>query len=126
MIVGLGIDIIEINRIAEVYQKHPERFLRKILTDREESYCLQFADPLPEIAARFAAKEAFSKAIGTGMTRGVIWKDIEVIKDPGLPPRIHLKGEAKEWTDRLGINNIHLSLTHSEKNAAAVVTVEKD
>ena len=126
MIVGLGIDIIEIKRIALVYQKRPERFLRKILTEREKSYCRQFADPLPEIAARFAAKEAFSKAIGTGITRGVIWRDIEVIKDPGRPPRIHLEGEAKKWADRLGITNIHLSLTHTVKNAAAVVTVEKD
>lgn len=126
MIVGLGIDIIEIGRIAEVYHKYPVRFPGKILTEREESYCRQFADPLPEIAARFAAKEAFSKAIGTGMTRGTIWKDIEVTRDPGKPPGIHLSGEAKKWAERLGINNIHLSLTHTEKNAAAVVTVEKD
>jgi holo-[acyl-carrier protein] synthase len=126
MIVGLGIDMIEIDRIAEVYHKYPDRFPGKILTEQEASYCRQFADPLPEIAARFASKEAFSKAIGTGMTRGTIWKDIEVIKDPGKPPRIHLSGKAKNWAERLGINNIHLSLTHTDKNAAAVVTVEKD
>jgi holo-[acyl-carrier protein] synthase len=125
MIVGLGIDIIEIARIGEVFRKYPDRFPGKILTEQEQAYCRQFADPLPEIAARFAAKEAFSKAIGTGMTRGTVWKDIEVIKEPGKPPRIHLNGEAKKWTERLGINNIHLSLTHTEKNAAAVVTVEK-
>lgn len=125
MIVGLGIDIIEIARIREVYHKYPDRFPGKILTEQEQSYCRQFADPIPEIAARFAAKEAFSKAIGTGITRGTVWKDIEVVKEPGKPPRIHLSGKAKKRSERMEINNIHLSLTHTENNAAAVVTVEK-
>ena len=125
MIVGLGIDIIEIDRIAKARERWTERFMRRILTDGERKYCGKFADPAPEIAARFAAKEAFTKAIGTGITRGVGWKDIEVIKERGKPPFLRVRGRALEFANLRGINNIHLSLTHAQKYAAAVVVVEK-
>ena len=125
MIVGLGIDIIELKRVAEAMKRHPERFIKRVLLEKEWEYCRQFRDPTPEVAARFAAKEAFSKAIGTGITRGVSWRDIEVVKDPGTPPRIRVTGCAAKWAEKLGGNNIHLSLSHSEQYAAAVVTLEK-
>jgi len=124
MIVGLGIDIIELDRIRFSLERYGKRFIRHVLTGAEWDYCRQFKTPVPEVAARFAAKEAFSKAIGTGITRGVVWRDIEVIKDRGKPPRIRVKGKALEHANRLGVSNIHLSLTHAEKYAAAVVTIE--
>ena len=125
MIIGIGIDIIEIDRIAAAYAKSGERFTRRILTPLEKEYCLQFTNPVPEIAARFAAKEAFSKAIGTGISRGVAWRQIEVVKDRGRPPRIRVTGRAAEVLARLEGGNIQLSLTHAEAYAAAVVTIEK-
>jgi len=125
MILGLGIDLVEIERIARSVERHPDRFVSYILTEKEQEYCRQYKDPAPEIAARFAAKEAFSKALGTGITKDIRWLDIEVIKDPEGPPRIQLKGVAQEKAQEMGINNIHLSLTHTKHYAAAVVTVEK-
>jgi len=125
MILGLGIDLVEIERIANALVKYPDNFVNYILTKQEQNYCRQFKDPAPEIAARFAAKEALSKALGTGITNGIRWHDIEVIKDPEKPPRISLKGQAGEKALEMGINNIRLSLTHTKHYAAAVVTAEK-
>lgn len=125
MILGLGIDLVEIERIARSVERHPDRFVSYILTEKEQEYCRQFKDSAPEIAVRFAAKEALSKALGTGITKDIRWLDIEVIKDPEGPPRILLKGKAEEKALKMGINNISLSLTHTKHYAAAVVTVEK-
>lgn len=125
MIVGLGIDIIEISRVRKVYLRYPQRFLQKVLTPGERKYCNQFEDPVPEIAARFAAKEAFSKAIGTGMHKGVHWKLIEVVKERGEPPRIKTHGTATKHAERLGMNNIHMTITHTDRYAAVVVIGEK-
>jgi len=125
MILGLGIDLVEIERIAKALEKYPDRFIFYILTEQEQEYCRQYKDAAPEIAARFAAKEALSKALGTGITKDIRWLDIEVIKDPEGPPRIRLNGKAEQKALEMGINNIHLSLTHTKHYAAAVVTVEK-
>jgi len=125
MIKGLGIDMVEIERIERILKKNPRGFLKRILTEQEREYCLKFRNPAPEVAARFAAKEAFTKAIGTGITRGVSWKHIEVVKERGAPPRIRVQGKAREIANSLEVNNIHLSLTHTARYAAAVVTIEK-
>ena len=94
MAVGVGVDIIEVKRVEEVIRKRGERFLERVFTPHEIAYCRQRRHPWPSFAARFAAKEAALKALGTGWARGVTWKDVEVFRISGDPPRIRLRGKA--------------------------------
>ena len=112
-----GVDIIEIERIRGVVERWGERFLRRIYTDGEISYCRGRAQNL---AARFAAKEATMKALGTGV-RGVSWKDIEVVRDQGGAPSIRLYGRAVSRANKLGVKELALSLSHSRSYAVAFV-----
>ena len=112
-----GVDIIEIDRIRGVAERYGQRFLRRIYTDRESAYCKGRA---PQLATRFAAKEAVMKALGTG-TRGVRWRDIEVVRGAGGPPTIRLHGTALERARRLGIEHLAVSLSHSQVYAVAFV-----
>jgi len=115
-----GIDIIEIHRIKDVYLKYPERFMKKVFTNHEISYC---RGRYPQIAARFASKEAVMKALGTGI-RGVPWKSIEVYRARGKAPEIILHGNAKKKAQELGINRISISISHSRNYAVASVVAE--
>ena len=115
-----GIDIIEIDRIAGVQNRFPKRFLKKIYTPREISYCRQRP---PQLASRFAAKEATMKALGTGV-RGIPWKSIEVIREKGKAPTVVLYGPAKRKAEALGIVRFSLSLSHSKNIAIASVIGE--
>ena len=115
-----GIDIIEINRIVDVKKRFNKRFLKKIYTDKEILYC---KDRGPQLASRFAAKEAMMKALGTGI-KGIPWKSIEVVRERGKAPKILLHGAAKKKAKELKIYNIALSLSHSKKFAVASVIVE--
>ena len=117
-----GIDMIEIPRIAGVLARYPERFLDKIYTEGEQRYS---RGRPPQLASRFAAKEAVMKALGTGV-RGVPWKDIEVTRRPGHAPEVRLHGKAKERADRMGIFRLALSLSHSREMAIASVVAEAD
>lgn len=119
-IVGLGIDATDIPRIRETYQKYGERFLRRVFTDTEVAYCLRRRDPAPHLAGRFAAKEAGMKAIGTGHTRGVLWRDIEVVRGGG-PPQLRFHGAAAAHAEALGVRRSLLTITHSETLAFAQV-----
>ena len=89
MIVGIGNDLMEIERIRQAHQRWGDRFLRKIFTEAEREYAARKSDPFPSLAARFAAKEAGAKALGTGIARGVYWKDIEVLRARGQAPTLH-------------------------------------
>lgn len=115
-----GVDIIEIRRIQQVAEKYGERFLRRIYTEREIAYCHGRA---PQLASRFAAKEAAMKALGTGL-RGVRWWDIEVVRERGCAPSIQLHGTARARAERLGIGHLAVSLSHSEEYAVAFVVGE--
>lgn len=115
-----GVDIIEISRIGDVAARYGQRFFRRIYTQRELDYCRGRA---PQLASRFAAKEAVMKALGTGV-RGVRWRDIEVVRAPGRAPTIQLHGSALERANMLGIDHMAVSLTHSKGHAAAVVVAE--
>jgi holo-[acyl-carrier protein] synthase len=121
-ILGLGFDATDIPRIREVYQHYGERFLRRILTEGEIAYCTRRRDPVPHIAGRFAAKEAAMKALGTGHSRGVLWKDIEVVRHAG-PPRLLLHGGAARHATSLGVQSSLLTITHSDALAMAQVLV---
>jgi holo-[acyl-carrier protein] synthase len=124
MILGSGIDIVEIDRIEESVQRFGERFLHRIFTPAEQAYCLRKRRAAESFAARFAAKEAGAKALGTGMSRGVHWLEIEVAREPGGRPTLRFHGRAAEIAARMGVAHITLSLTHSAAIAMASVTLE--
>lgn len=112
-----GVDAVEIERIAEVLRRHGDRFLRRIYTAQEIAYC---RGRVRELAARFAAKEALSKALGTGM-RGIRWRELEVVPDHRGKPHVKLHGAAEHRAAELGIRELAVSLTHSETLAIASV-----
>jgi holo-[acyl-carrier protein] synthase len=120
-IIGLGVDLTDIPRIAAAYQRYGDRFLRRIFTDGEIAYCMRRRDPVPSLAGRFASKEAAMKALGTGQARGVLWKDIEVVRAPGGPPQLRLHGGAARRAEAMGITKSLLTITHSESLAMAQV-----
>jgi holo-[acyl-carrier protein] synthase len=124
MLVGTGIDLIEIDRIAESIERYGDRFLRRIYTPGEIAYCQRKKEAAESFAARFAAKEAGAKALGTGIQHGVAWKEIEVRRQPGQRPTLHFSGRAAEIAIRLGVENISLSLTHNNSVAMASVHLE--
>ena len=119
-IVGLGIDATDIPRIAAAIERYGDRFLSRILTDEELAYCRRRRDPVPHVAGRFAAKEAGMKAIGTGHSRGVLWRDIEVVRRGG-PPQLRFHRAAGEHFARLGAERALLTITHSQALAIAHV-----
>ena len=124
MIVGLGVDITEVDRIQSAIETSGERFLRRIYTPAERAYCEQFKNKYERFAGRFAAKEAAMKALGTGWRRGVRWVDFEVVREAGGRPTISLGGAAKEIAAQLGVKRISLSITHTSVQALAQVIFE--
>lgn len=124
MIVGTGIDIAEVPRIAEAIQRHGERFLHRVFTEGEISYCDSKANRIERYAARFAAKEAGMKALGTGWNHGVRWRDVEVARQPGGRPTIIFHGKAAEFAAKLGTKNVALSISHTAEQAIAQVILE--
>ena len=119
-IIGLGFDATDIPRIAKAYATYGERFLRRVFTDAEIAYCMRRRDPAPSLAGRFASKEACMKALGTGHSRGVLWKDIEVIRHGG-PPQLQLHGGAARRASEMNVRRSLLTITHSETLAMAQV-----
>ena len=124
MIVGTGIDIAEVPRIAESIARFGERFIRRVFTEGEIRYCDTKANRFERYAARFAAKEAAMKALGTGWNNGVRWRDVEVIREPGRRPTIKFHAKAAEVATRLNARNISLSITHTAEQAMASVILE--
>ncbi len=124
MIVGIGIDVVEIDRFRAVIGRQGERFVRRVFTLNEQEYCRSHRDPAPHYAARFAAKEAAFKALGTGWAKGVSWLDVEVTRKRAEAPTLHLHGAAFVHGNGLGVGKIHLSLSHSETLAVAMVVLE--
>jgi len=125
MIVGTGIDIAEVPRVAEAIERYGQRFLQRIFTEGEIRYCESKANRVERYAARFAAKEAGMKALGTGWNHGVRWRDIEVRRQPGGRPTLEFHGKAGEFASNMGVTNIALSLTHTAEEAMAHVILEK-
>ena len=124
MILGLGIDLVEIERIRRAYDRFGERFLARVLVKLEIDYCLSQKDPAPSIAARFAAKEAVSKALGTGIGLSLGWQDIEIKRLASGMPTVGLTGAGAALMSQWGARSVHLSLTHTATHAAAVAVVE--
>ena len=124
MIVGTGIDIAEVDRIAASIERFGRRFLERVFTPEEIRYCESKANKAERYAGRFAAKEAAMKALGTGWNHGVRWRDCEVARMPGGRPTIHFHGKAAEFAAKLGANHAALSLSHTQEQAIAHVILE--
>ena len=124
MIVGTGIDIIETIRIQEAMERHGERFCRRIFSPGEITYCEKFKNRAERYAARFAAKEAAFKALGTGWREGVRWRDVEVVHQPSGKPELVLTGRAAERAQQLGVTRTAVSISHADHYAVAQVVFE--
>jgi len=125
MILGIGIDLTETRRIKELIKKHGASFLDRVFTEGEKSYCLGKMDPYPGFAARFAAKEALFKALGQGWP-ALSFTDVRIHRDDAGKPHIRLSGKALTAAERVGYARIHLSLTHENDYAQAMVILESD
>jgi holo-[acyl-carrier protein] synthase len=124
LIVGMGVDIAEVDRIQGAIERHGEVFLRRIYTTREREYCERFKNKYERYAGRFAAKEAAMKALGTGWRRGVKWVDLEVVRETSGRPTLSITGEAAKIAQQLGVKSVALSITHTESQALAQVIFE--
>ena len=125
MLIGTGVDLIEVERIAHSIERYGDRFLRRVYTDHEIAYCsLRKRASAESFAARFAAKEAAAKALGTGISRGVAWNEFAVERQPGGRPILELRGRAALLAKELGVKTISLSLTHIRSLAMASVVME--
>ena len=120
-VLAVGLDLVDVVRIRTLLERHGERFEQRTFTQNECAYCQGNADPAIHYAARFAAKEAVAKALGTGFTEGVTWADIEVTRSPAGVPAVQLHGAAAAKAEALGIRRWMLSLTHTATSAAASV-----
>jgi holo-[acyl-carrier protein] synthase len=124
VIVGLGLDIAEIDRIEAAIARHGAAFIERLFTPGEVAYCERYKNKFERFAGRFAAKEAAMKALGTGWSGGVRWRDIEVVREASGKPTLQLAGVARQVADRLGVKTIALTITHSGNLALAEVIFE--
>ena len=125
MIVGTGIDLVSVPRFDAFVRRRGEAGLRRLFTPGELHYCRALAAPAPSFAARFAAKEAFLKALGTGLAGGLRWTDVEVVRAPSGQPSLRLHGSAADAAVALGASRFHLSISHTADLAGAVVFLEQ-
>jgi holo-[acyl-carrier protein] synthase len=124
MIVGTGTDIVDVPRIRRALDRHGDRFLTRVFTPSEREYCMPKRLPETYLAARFAAKEAALKALGTGLTQGISWQDVEVCRNENGKPDLSFHNVAAEKLRDLGATSVHVSLSHTNAFAVAVVIIE--
>jgi holo-[acyl-carrier protein] synthase len=124
MILGVGIDLVEVGRIRDSLERLGERFARRILCPAEYEYCFSHDNPSPHVAARFAAKEAVSKAFGTGIGTELGWLDIEVLRLASGSTQVHLHGAVAQLMEHRSAKSIHLNLTHTAQYASAIAILE--
>ena len=123
-ILGIGTDIIECLRIAQMIERHGELFITRVYTQHEIQYCQSRKQATQHYAGRWAAKEAVLKALGTGWRRGISWRDIEIRNDASGRPRVALRGGAADVVERLGISEMHISISHCRSHATAYALAE--
>ena len=124
MILGIGVDLVAIERVAALIERHGERALGRLFAPAEIRYCHSRSRPMESFAARFAAKEAFFKALGTGWGGGGEWAEVEVVSSESGAPSLRLSGAAAERARERGVQRLHLSLTHTDDTAGAYVVLE--
>lgn len=125
MIVGIGTDIVEVDRIRDSHKKFGEKFIDRILLPAEKAYCLSHTDPAPYIAARFAAKEAIAKAFGTGIRESLGWHDMEITREDTGKPVVQLHGRAQALLEKTGSDRLHITLSHTAQHATATAVLER-
>ena len=125
MIYGIGVDIVNIDRMERVIARWGDRFIQRVFTPAEMDFCINRPSTISAFSMRFAAKEAFSKAIGTGMKKGVKWQDIEVFHYPGGRPGLRLHGRSSERCRKENITGFHLSMSDDGEYGVAMVILEK-
>ena len=123
-ILGIGTDITEVLRIAQMIERHGELFITRVYTPHEIEYCSARKAATQHYAGRWAAKEAVLKALGTGWRRGISWRDIEVRNEPSGAPTVSLRGGARDVFDRVGISVMHITISHSRNHAIAYAVAE--
>jgi len=126
MIVGIGHDLVHVPRLAKLLQRWDQRFLDRVFSPGEQAYCRKFHDPAPSFAARFAAKEAFYKALSGGRSLPLWFRDAEVVHHVGAALLLEMSPRAREIADAAGVRHVHVSLTHDGEFASAVVILEGD
>lgn len=124
MIIGIGIDLVEVERVRAMLERHPVRARARLFTASEVDHCRQGRDPAESFAARFAAKEALFKALGTGLSEGASWRDVEVVSTDRGAPRLRLHGTTLRIAAERGVARTHVSLTHTRHLAGAYVVLE--
>lgn len=120
---GVGTDIIECSRIARVLERQGERFLNRVFTEGERAYCLRMKNPVPHLAARFAAKEAVSKCFTTGIGESLGWKSVEIVKGEREEPLVRLDAQGLAMLEQLGANDVLVSLSHTENYGLAFAVI---
>ncbi len=125
MIAGVGVDIVDIARIQALLDRYGERFLRRVYTEAESAYAMDGANRAERLAGRFAVKEAVMKALGTGKSQGVLWRDVETVRGRFGKPEVRLHGQAVKWVEDRGWGAAHVSITHDGGKAVAFVILEK-
>ena len=126
MIRGTGVDIVEVQRLESSIQRYGQRFLDRLFTRREQEYCSSKANQYEHYAVRFAGKEAFLKAVGTGLRDGITWHDMEFLNDELGKPIAHYRGQLAVLMEQMGIQYVHVSFSHTRNSAVAMVIVESD
>jgi holo-[acyl-carrier protein] synthase len=124
MIVGIGVDIVEVGRVKELLARYRDRFVRRVFTEAEARYAGRSVREAERLAGRFAAKEAVLKAFGTGKSHGILWRDVETVRGAMGKPEVRLYGKAFNYMKKLGGNRIHVSITHDGGKAVAFVIIE--
>lgn len=125
MIIGVGVDIVEIDRVARILEKYGDRFLKRVFTEREVEYAFRSRVKVSErLAGRFAVKEAVMKVLGTGKSSGILWKDIETVRGPGGKPEVILHGRARDHSESQGISDVIASISHDGNRAIGFVIGE--
>ena len=123
-IVGTGIDIVDVARIARAAERHGNRFLNRVFTPKEAEYCRSRGVPAQHLAGRFAVKEAVLKALKTGWSEGILWREVEVERGPSGEPSVQLYGAAARRAEEMGITRMHISLSHTGNHAIAHAVAE--
>jgi holo-[acyl-carrier protein] synthase len=126
VIIGIGIDLVEVDRIRQAIERGGDNFLNRIYTADEIAYARAHTAMYERFATRFAACEAAMKALGTGLAQGLTFQDFEVRREEDSAPQLHLRGAAKQLADNLGVRRVHLTLTHTATHAMAVVILESE
>ncbi len=124
MIVGIGIDIVDVERVKKILERYRDRFIPRVFTDAEARYAGRSVREAERFAGRFAVKEAVLKAFGTGKSQGILWKDVETVRGAMGRPEVMLYGNAKKYMNKLNGKKIHVSITHDAGKAVAFVIIE--